>query len=277
MPVSFVLASRTVAIGVALLAAAVPVHAADVYVAYDEQGMAHFAPRPLDDRYRLLFRDLSAARGGGRAAQPSVEVRTALEQAARRHGLDYDLLHAVAQAESGFNTRAISPKGAIGLMQIMPATGRRYGVAGGDSEVHATLHDLERNVDVGSRYLRDLLARYAGNTELALAAYNAGEGAVARAGNRIPAYEETQNYVRRIMANYEPGAAVSGVGTPGVVTPGVVTPGVVTPGAAAASRSLASSPIAVTSAGYGVPAAPGSAKEMQQFEQGFMMVVPRRR
>lgn len=194
-----------------LCAWAASVHAADVYVAFDAQGAALFADRPLDERYRLLFKDLQGDAGPapapGRAARgaapPPAEVRAALERAAKAHGLDYALLHAVAQAESGFDSRAVSPKGAIGLMQLMPATARRYGVPGHDAAaLRDNLHRTHVNVDAGSRYLRDLLALFDGRTELALAAYNAGEGAVKRAGNRIPDYRETRDYVARVMGTF---------------------------------------------------------------------------
>jgi soluble lytic murein transglycosylase-like protein len=182
---------------------------ADVYVAYDEQGVAHFAGRALDGRYQLLFQDVQAALAAERAAarpaqrlrQPAPELRAELERAAQRHGLDYALLHALVQVESGFDAAAVSPKGAVGLMQLMPATARRYGVSATDAG--ALKHKLQRsaiNVDAGSRYLRDLLSRYDGRTELALAAYNAGEGAVQRAGEQIPDYRETRNYVLKVLA-----------------------------------------------------------------------------
>ena len=178
--------------------------AADVYVAYDDQGGARFADRPLDGRYLLLIKDLRDSAAPGRSvhvASAPPQVRTELERAAGRYGLDYALLHAVVQTESGFDANAISPKGAIGLMQLMPDTARRYGVPGrGGTTLADSLSRMQLNIDAGSRHLRDLLLRYGGNTELALAAYNAGEGAVTRAGNQIPDYPETQDYVRKVMA-----------------------------------------------------------------------------
>ncbi|RYY60766.1 MAG: lytic transglycosylase domain-containing protein, partial [Comamonadaceae bacterium] len=93
--------------------------------------------------------------------------------------------------------------GAIGLMQLMPATAQRYGVrADAKRTLQAKLHDPQINIAAGSRYLRDLIAMFDGSLELALAAYNAGEGAVQRAGNRIPNYRETQNYVKTVLALY---------------------------------------------------------------------------
>lgn len=126
-------------------------------------------------------------------------VDTLVRDASRRYRLDYGLLSALIQVESGFQPGARSPKGALGLMQIMPATAARYGV-----NSPQRLLDPGVNIDVGARYLRDLAERFGGRVELVLAAYNAGEFAVERHGWRIPPYPETQLYVRRIMAMYRP-------------------------------------------------------------------------
>ena len=112
---------------------------------------------------------------------------------ARQHGLDPLLVKAVILTESAGRPRARSPKGAMGLMQLMPATARRFGVADPD--------DPAQNVAGGTRYLRWLLDRYGGNVTLALAGYNAGEGAVDRHGG-IPPYRETRHYVRRVRATH---------------------------------------------------------------------------
>ncbi|WP_246099586.1 lytic transglycosylase domain-containing protein [Methylibium rhizosphaerae] len=117
--------------------------------------------------------------------------------ASRRHGLDPRLVGALVHVESAYQTRARSPKGALGLMQIMPATGARYGVGAARD-----LLDPATNIDVGTRYLRDLHEMFDGRVELVLAAYNAGEGAVKRYGNRIPPYRETQDYVQKILRLY---------------------------------------------------------------------------
>lgn len=175
--------------------------AADVYVRYDESGTAHFAERPLDQSYQLLFRDLGSEIAPTPVATIPAALRSQLQHAAASHGLDYALLHAVVQTESGFDATAISRKGAVGLMQLMPATARHYGVQGSDAaELTAQLHLPAVNIDAGSRYLRDLMQQFDGDTELALAAYNAGEGAVRKAGNRVPDYPETRQYVRKVMA-----------------------------------------------------------------------------
>lgn len=193
---------------------------ADIWGYIDGQGVAHFAPERLDARYELFSRSADATAPGGLrpVAVPTVppkliaffevspsykQVKHLLREAARQHGIDYELLQALIAAESGFDAQAVSPKGAVGLMQIMPATAQRYGVAGdARTPVEQKLADPRTNIRVGARYLRDLLALFPGQPELALAAYNAGEGAVQRAGNRIPPYRETQNYVRTVLQLY---------------------------------------------------------------------------
>ena len=123
-----------------------------------------------------------------------------ITRVAERHRIDPLLLHAVIRQESQYKERATSPVGARGLMQLMPATARMLGI-GGASIAHA-----ESNVDGGARLLRRLYGRF-NDFPLVLAAYNAGESAVAKYGNQIPPYAETQNYVRKVMANYQQLAA----------------------------------------------------------------------
>lgn len=119
-----------------------------------------------------------------------------IEQVARRHRIDPLFLHAVIKQESGYRPAIASHAGAKGLMQIMPATGRMLGLA------PHQLTDPAANVDAGARLLRKLHKRYDGNFTLMLAAYNAGEGAVAKYGNRVPPFRETQHYVKAVMAHY---------------------------------------------------------------------------
>jgi len=113
-----------------------------------------------------------------------------IEMVARDNGVDPTLVKAVALVESGFNARAKSSKGAQGLMQLMPATAAQYGVT--------NLHDPYQNLSAGAKHLRGLLDLYDGNVTLALAAYNAGSGAVTRYGG-VPAYAETQDYVKKVQ------------------------------------------------------------------------------
>ncbi|MGB2815718.1 MAG: lytic transglycosylase domain-containing protein [Burkholderiaceae bacterium] len=130
---------------------------------------------------------------GPRMAPP--EVARLVDAVAPASGLEPQLLLAVISAESGFRARAVSPKGAQGLMQLMPATARRLGVS--------DPFDPEQNVRGGARYLVELLRLFNDDLRLALAAYNAGENAVLRAGRSIPPYPETRQYVARVMERYQ--------------------------------------------------------------------------
>lgn len=118
-----------------------------------------------------------------------------VEDAARQYGLDPNLLHAMIKVESGYDPRALSAKGARGLMQLMPGTARRFGVS--------DAFNPRENVRAGAEYVRWLLKLFQGDIELALAGYNAGEQAVIRAGYRIPAYVETRDYVPKVLAHYK--------------------------------------------------------------------------
>lgn len=121
-----------------------------------------------------------------------------MAEVALRHDIDPLLLHAVAHIESRHQAQAVSPAGARGLMQVMPATGRRMGIAQADRE----LLSPQANLEASARYLKLLQARFGNNLTLVLAAYNAGEGAVERHGRRVPPYAETQAYVRNVLAVY---------------------------------------------------------------------------
>jgi soluble lytic murein transglycosylase-like protein len=122
---------------------------------------------------------------------PATPYDPYINQVAREHGVDPTLVKAVALVESGFNPKAVSSKGAKGLMQLMPSTAKRYGIS--------DLHDPYQSLRAGAAHLRDLLDQYDGNVTLALAAYNAGSGAVKRYGG-VPAYQETQQYVKKVQA-----------------------------------------------------------------------------
>lgn len=116
-------------------------------------------------------------------------------ESSKRNGLDPILIYAQMHQESSFKKKAVSNKGASGLMQLMPPTARRFGVT--------DIFDPRQNIEAGARYMRFLLELFGGDTRLALAGYNAGEGAVLKYGRRIPPYRETQEYVRRITNRYE--------------------------------------------------------------------------
>jgi hypothetical protein len=214
---------------------------ADVWGYIDERGVAHFANEKLDERYEVFYKGgesfdttkvPKALADTTHATPRPVSVPTVpakllaffdvspsykvvkhhLREASNTYKIDYELLQALIATESGFDTAAVSPKGAVGLMQIMPDTARRYGV---DTDkkmaVEQKLTDPKINVKIGTRYLRDLINMFPGKLDLALASYNAGEGAVQKAGNQIPNFKETQNYVKTVMQLYtglKPPAAV---------------------------------------------------------------------
>ncbi len=178
--------------------AAVPV-SADVYAWRDKDGRLVVSDRPAGPGAHTLA-TYSVGGGDGilttRADSAAVHDRASLHALADRHAqrnaVSPALVRAVIQAESAWNHRAVSPKGAMGLMQLMPATAAAYGV---DDPF-----DPDQNIGAGVRYLKRLLDRYDGSAELALAAYNAGPGAVERYGRTIPPYRETRDYVKKIVS-----------------------------------------------------------------------------
>lgn len=201
---------------------------ADVWGYVDERGVAHFAAERLGERYEFYFStpagvDLKWGRTKAREARYSEApppapakllaffeespnyrgVKHLLHAAAREHQIEYELLQAVIATESGFDAGAVSPRGAVGLMQVMPSIARYYRVEGDKrSTITMKLKDPRVNIRTGSLHLRDMMSRFPGRLELALAAYNAGLTAVRRAGNRMPRYKETQNYVRTVLQLY---------------------------------------------------------------------------
>ncbi|MBV8045821.1 MAG: lytic transglycosylase domain-containing protein [Paludibacterium sp.] len=172
----------------ALIAIAAPNGSCDALLGFtDARGVLHLsnlAQDPLDQPLAPLARFTPAAK-------PLQEL---IDQTAARFGIDPGLLHALIQVESGYDAEARSAKGAIGLMQLMPQTGRRFGAG--------RLEDPVDNLNAGTRYLAWLYRRFGGDLPLTLAAYNAGEGAVARFGNRIPPYPETAGYVANVLRRY---------------------------------------------------------------------------
>jgi len=154
------------------------------------------------DSPRSANAQIQAANFRGRHASPD-EIDAAIVMAAARHNVDPNLVRAVVKVESNFNSNAVSRKGAMGLMQLMPATARQLNVK--------NPFDPEQNVDAGVRHLKQLLENYGGDVDLTLAAYNAGSGAVARSAG-VPRFAETQNYVRRITNLYYGGFDFSSSG-----------------------------------------------------------------
>ena len=177
---------------------------ADIFMFKDDKGVVHFTNIPSNDkRFKLVRKEagtppLTAAAGMPQVLMPREEsirrYASLIENAGRAHGVDVALVHAVISAESGYNPGAVSRAGARGLMQLMPDTARRFGVQ--------NIMDPSENIQGGVRYLRQLLTLFNGNTELAVAAYNAGENAVIRHGHRIPPYAETTNYVPKVLGFY---------------------------------------------------------------------------
>jgi soluble lytic murein transglycosylase-like protein len=178
----------------ALLVAVWPAHAhAQIYAWQDANGTLVLSDRAIDQP-TAVYQVEGAPRYVSTTPVESTSTRELYDpyvlEYSNQHSLRPELVRAVIQVESGYNPRALSPKGAMGLMQLMPDTARMLGVQ--------RPYDPEQNIRGGTRYLRLLLDKYEGNEELALAAYNAGSGAVDRYGKRIPPYRETRDYVRKV-------------------------------------------------------------------------------
>lgn len=178
-------------------------NATDVYRSIDANGMARYASSALDPGYTLFLRgetgtpDATASKGARQKPANAIpaELAALLAQLAQKHAIELALVLAIIDVESRFNQQAISRKGAFGLMQLMPATAARYGIT--------NRHDAAANVEAGIRHLKALLTRHEGNIALALAAYNAGEGAVSKHGRRIPPYRETMLYVPAVLSKLQ--------------------------------------------------------------------------
>jgi Zn-finger nucleic acid-binding protein len=162
---------------------------------YKRGAMSIFIDRSRIDRIELE----DAVASTGKKAQGWSTGRAGLDSLIRQNGSRYNvdpyLIFLVMEQESHFNVHAVSPKGARGLMQLMPGTAARFGVR--------RPHDAGQNISGGTRYLRELLNRFNNRVDLVLASYNAGEGAVAKFGNRVPPYRETRNYVKKISYRYK--------------------------------------------------------------------------
>src|SRR5450631_509160 len=182
-----------------LLAASSVAANAKIYTYMDAQGQRHYTDVPDNRRYRLLVlsphdRTASGDRYDIQLLAKATQYDSIIEHAAVSSSLEPNLLRAVIVVESGFNSRAVSKRGAVGLMQLMPATASRFGVS--------NPYDPKENVHAGARYLKFLMDRFGQNVRLALAAYNAGEDAVARNGGQIPPFAETMAYVPKVLKIY---------------------------------------------------------------------------
>ena len=177
---------------------------ADIFKCMQPDGTPLYTNNPGDPRCSLIVKtdkapNAVASLAGERltrrfAAADRQRYEEQVQAASREHGVDAALIHAVISAESGYNALARSNKGARGLMQLIPETGARYGAT--------NLLDPRQNIDAGTHYLKDLMAMFGNDLKLALAAYNAGEGAVQRYGN-IPPFQETRLYVPKVLAYYK--------------------------------------------------------------------------
>jgi soluble lytic murein transglycosylase-like protein len=173
---------------------------AGIYSFVDSQGQVFLSNVPDDNRYEVLIAPVVPP-GEKKPLEMAVNSLSrknygaVIQQAAGQFGLDAALLHAVISVESGYNPKAVSKRGAGGLMQLMPATAKRYGVA--------DVFDPADNVRGGAQYLSELLRLFGNDLKLVLAAYNAGEAAVQKYGNRIPPYRETVAYVPKVVDYYQ--------------------------------------------------------------------------
>jgi soluble lytic murein transglycosylase-like protein len=166
----------------------------DIYKYVDTDGVIHITNTPTENNvpYVLIMKEKRVI---VQLKGPMTDYEDLIVKASERYRVDSALVKAIIKAESNFNHRAVSPVGARGLMQLMPATAASL-------QVQDSFHP-ENNIDGGVRYLRYLMNLFNGNLPLVLAAYNAGENTVLRYNNRIPPYQETQTYVRRVLDYFD--------------------------------------------------------------------------
>jgi len=162
-----------------------------MYRFIDQAGVIHFSNAPTDPRYKKIVAAQTQVRQSRTVTVPSLHEM--IQRASHTHSLSPALLHAVIRVESGYDSNAVSPKGAMGLMQLMPGTASMLNVT--------NPYDPLDNISGGARHLRYLLDRFGGNVELALAAYNAGEARVLR-DNQVPQISETRQYVHKVLRVY---------------------------------------------------------------------------
>ena len=185
---------------IALLLIAPSLTQADIYKYVDKYGRVILTDKPRNDNYKLLVKtwkgweEKKSSIAYDKFKINKTRYASTIAYYASRYRLPKSLLDAVITAESAYDPNAVSRAGAVGLMQLMPETAKRYGVS--------NRRNPSANVNGGTRYLRDLLKMFDNKLELALAAYNAGEGAVKEHGNKVPPYKETRNYVKKVIAYY---------------------------------------------------------------------------
>jgi len=175
---------------------------ADIYKYTDKRGRVILTDTPKNDKYVKLVKTWKGwvPLKTGSIRYQNLEINRekhsgTIDVMASRYRLPKSLIHAVITAESAYDSEAVSRAGAVGLMQLMPGTAKRYGVK--------NRRNPYENVSGGAQYLRDLLVLYNNNLRLTLAAYNAGEGAVKKYNNTVPPYKETQNYVKKVITFYK--------------------------------------------------------------------------
>jgi soluble lytic murein transglycosylase-like protein len=171
---------------------------ADFFQYTDDEGVVHITNVPASRQYKWMMEErkpsiLSPFNPAYKKLSKK-KFDEMITSASSRYGIDPHLVRAIVKAESDYDEKAVSKKGATGLMQLMPETATRMGVR--------NIHDPEDNVEGGIRYLSKLLKMFDWQVPLAVAAYNAGENAVVKYGNRVPPYNETQTYVKRVMRYY---------------------------------------------------------------------------
>jgi soluble lytic murein transglycosylase-like protein len=177
---------------------------ADVYKYVDSAGHVFYTDNPRHSGYQLIIKTPAAfslsrtskkwPSGRGFSEKNHKQFASLIDAAASKYSLDPALLHAVIRAESSYNPSAVSSKGAVGLMQLMPETAARYGVR--------DRYDPSENIEGGARYLSELIDMFQSDVRLAVAAYNAGEKNVIKYGNKVPPFQETQAYVARVLNYY---------------------------------------------------------------------------
>jgi soluble lytic murein transglycosylase len=179
VPLIFILSASSFAVG-------------DIYKYIDENGVVHFTNVPSDPsyKYNLFIREISKREPAAFSRYSSNVYDEMISEASQKHGISFSLVKAVIKVESDFNPKAVSSAGALGLMQIMPENAKAFGMR--------DPFDPRENILTGTRYFRELLERFNGKLQLALAAYNAGPNLVGRY-NRIPPIKETEDYVERVM------------------------------------------------------------------------------